>query len=60
MFRSPLSRFAVATAIIVGACCVAVLPATASAGPSITSVTPADVTTTPPASQSPDGHGWIG
>jgi hypothetical protein len=45
---------------MVGACCVAVLPATASAGPSITSIAPADVTTTPPASQSPDGHGWIG
>ena len=59
MFRSPVSRFAVAMAIIVGACCVAVLPATASAG-NTTSVVPADVTTTPAASPDPGGHGWIG
>jgi len=59
MFRSPVSRFAVAIAIIVGACCVAVLPATASVG-SNTSVSPADVTMTPAASPDPGGHGWIG
>jgi hypothetical protein len=60
MFRSPVSRFVVAVATVVGAYCVAVLPATASAGPAqhSTTVAPADVTTSP--SASPGGHGWIG